>query len=241
MIPKSTVTVTGSPASQNLVDLATLKSDLGIGDTSQDVRLGRIIALSSAAIAKYCGRQFIKQTYTETWRLVTSPSQAWQATVSLDPVPALSPSVWPVVSVTSITEGANVVDPAQYVIDKPIDPAQPGRGFVRLNASGAESAWSRGIVVAVYVAGFDPSGTSSPTSPMPQDLYEAALLDCRGRFNAKDTDPSGMVTSEQIADFYQATYDKSAGLQDFGGQAGTYGIPVAALTVLDAYRLPNWA
>jgi hypothetical protein len=243
MIPKSTITVSGTPATQALVDLATLKSDLGISadDTSQDARLGRIITLTSGAFAKYCGRQFIKQTYVETWRLPTSPSLYWQASTPLDNVPALPASQWPVVSVASIVAAGVTLDSSLFLIDKPIDPAQPGRGFVRLDASGAESCWARGLIVATYDAGFDPTGTESPTSPLPQELYEAALLDARVRFNGKDDDASRVVTREELTNVYSASYDLSGGLGTLGGPAGTFGICAAALVVLEAFRFQSWA
>lgn len=241
MVPRSSIVVSGTPASQNLVDLATLKADLGISDTTNDARLGRIIATNAQAFASYCGRKFIKQTYVETWRLPTSPSQYWQAATPLDPVPALSPGQWPVVSIASIVEAGVTLASSLYLNDKPIDPAMPGRGFVRLDASGAESAWARGLIVATYDAGFDPTGTVSPTSPLPQDLYEAAILDCRARFLAKDRDPGVNVMREEMPDVYSVSYDMTNGLDALGGARGTYGIAANALVVLDNYRFPGWA
>ena len=242
MIPKSTLTVSAAASSQALCDRATVKSDLGISDTSQDTRLDRLIAASAAAFAKYCGRAFIQQTYIETWRLATGgPSEYWQSSKAVDPVVALPPSVWPVVSVTSIVEAGTTLDPTLYVNAKPLDPAQPGRGFIRLDASGAESAWGRGNIVATYVAGFNAPTVTGGNAPLPADLYEAAILDVRARFNAKDNDASRSVIREDVPELYSVSYDVSAGFTDLGGQAGAYGICAPAVAVLDAYRHANWA
>lgn len=241
MVPRSSLALSSSAAAQALADLATVKSDLGISDTSQDARLTRLIAASAGAFVKYCGRPFIQQTYVETWRLPTSPSQYWQAAIPLDPVAALPPSVWPVVSITSIVEAGTTLSSTLYNNDKPLDPAQPGRGFLRLDTSGAESAWARGVIVATYVAGFNAPTVTGGNMPLPADLYEAAILDVRARFYAKDRDPSQVVTREEVPDVYVASYDVTAGLSNLGGSSATFGIAAAALITLDAYRAANWA
>ena len=235
MLPRSSIVVSGTPASsQALVDLATLKSDLGIGDASQDARLTRLIASSAAAFAKYCGRIFIQQTYIETYRITSSPPLYYQSFTPSDPLPALEASVWPVVSVTSIVEAGTTLDSSLYLIDKPLDPAQPGRGFVRLNSSGAEQSWAQGVTVATYVAGFNAPTVTGGNAPLPADLYEAALIDVRARFYAKDRDSSQVVTREEVPNVYAASYDQTMTLNDFN-------IAAAAMIVLDGYRRPTWA
>jgi hypothetical protein len=53
-------------ASNALTTLATVKDELGISDTSQDDRLGRLINVVSDAIEHYCGRLFQKTSRIET-------------------------------------------------------------------------------------------------------------------------------------------------------------------------------
>jgi hypothetical protein len=243
MIPKSTLAVTAAASSLAVCDLATVRADLGIagGDTSQDARLTRLIVASAAAFNKYCGRVFMQQTYAETWRLPTSPSQYWQTSVALDPIVALPPSAWPVVSVTSIVEAGVTLDPSLYLNAKTLDGAQPGRGLIRLDATGAESTWARGVNVATYVAGFNAPTVVGGNAPLPADLYEAALLDVRARFYAKDNDPArSAVIREETPDLGLTIYDVGGGFGELG-LAGSYGITPAALVTLDAYRLANWA
>jgi hypothetical protein len=52
-------------STENLVDLATVKTRLGITDTSKDALLGVLITGASSAIADYWGRPFARQQYSE--------------------------------------------------------------------------------------------------------------------------------------------------------------------------------
>ena len=57
------------PAFTALTDLATVKLQLSIasGNTADDTYLGNLIAAVSAAISKYCNRNFLTASYTETY------------------------------------------------------------------------------------------------------------------------------------------------------------------------------
>lgn len=230
MIPGSLLEVMVA-ASQVLVDLPTLKADLGIADSSQDARLTRIIAATGAMICAYVERPLIEQSYRETWRLpVGGIDWQWQASVPVDKVVALPLSRSPLISIAAVVETGITLDSSLYSF---ID----GRGLVRLDAAGAESGWARGTIVVTYDAGYDPPVGGDADSAFPPDLYEAALLAARASFYAKDRDPGTVLRSEEVPDVYRADYDVQAGLNGAGASAGSYGLPGPVIVVLDSYRL----
>lgn len=60
------ITVLTKAANTNLVQIQTVKDQLGITDTSKDTLLEELIAEASAAVADYCNRTFWLETYNET-------------------------------------------------------------------------------------------------------------------------------------------------------------------------------
>lgn len=55
-------------STQALITLATVKDRLGITDTSEDTRLGQLIAEASSAITSYLGRDLARQRYQQSTR-----------------------------------------------------------------------------------------------------------------------------------------------------------------------------
>lgn len=53
------------PSAIDLTTLATVKEVIGIGDTSQDTKLDRLITAASRRIMSFCDRRFVEETYTE--------------------------------------------------------------------------------------------------------------------------------------------------------------------------------
>lgn len=60
------VRVLSAASTSKLIALSTVKDRLGITDSSQDVRLGELIAEASSAIEDYVGRSLGRQQYQET-------------------------------------------------------------------------------------------------------------------------------------------------------------------------------
>jgi hypothetical protein len=215
MLPLAPLLEIVTPASsQQLVDLATLKADLSIGDASQDARLTRVINAVSGQVASYIGRPLIEATYRET-RWIDAEDRL----LDLQRVP--------VTAIGSVVEsGVTLASTLYSWID--------GQGLLRLDAGGDPTSWARAKVVVTYTAGWIPT-TGTPTGAqivLPADLYEAALAACRAAFLAKDRDPGVVVRSETVPDIYQATYDTRGTTADDGD---LYGLPPATTDVLDAY------
>lgn len=237
MLPQSLLEVVTPASSITLVDRATLKGDLGIGDTSQDARLDRIIASVSTRVANYMGRPLTEATYRETWRLPPGGRDYWSVTLPRDQVYSLQLQRTPVTSIVSVVEAGTTLDSSLYVwVDT--------RGLLRLSSDGGEWGWASGVIVATYKAGWMPSGTTpvSPQIALPGDLAEAAYTACRADFLAKDNDPSRVLRSEAVPDFYSASYDtRTGGNETPDGGPGTYGLPAQVRGVLDGYSRSSFA
>jgi hypothetical protein len=236
MVPESLLEVVTPATSFALVDLATLKSDLGIGDTTQDARLTRIIASSARSVAAYVGRPLVEQAYRETWRLPPGMWPTYWATLPRDRVGYLPLSIEPVTVISSVVEAGVTLDPSLYAW-------YDDKGLLRLDAAGLPSKWSSGTIVVSYKAGWIPIGTTPapPQIAVPADMYEAALLAARTAFYAKDRDPGLTVRSEAVPDVYQVSYDTRTGLNGDPAGVGTYGLPPAVTAALDAYRRTSFA
>jgi hypothetical protein len=98
------VTVTTGPSSNQVISLATVKTELGIGDSSQDTKLTRLIKAASAAFAGAAGlrREPWRQTYS-----IQLPGQGGQF---------LNLPAWPIESISSILLGTDTVTASSYSI-----------------------------------------------------------------------------------------------------------------------------
>jgi hypothetical protein len=96
-IIKSVVTPTAGwypdGAIYDLIDLATVKSILGITDGNSDVKLKLFITQASSAIRKYCNRTFQIQTYSELLWSQRDP-YPWQLPSGFEP---LQLQEWPLI------------------------------------------------------------------------------------------------------------------------------------------------
>lgn len=234
MLSESTLSVTAVASSASLLDLVTLKSDLGIGDTSQDARLTRIIASVSQQIPAYVGRPLIEQTYGETWRLPPGGQDYWSVTLPRDQIRFLALSRTPVTVIVSVVEAGVTLDPSlyQWIDDE---------GLMRLDANGQPSGWASGLVTVAYKAGWVNPGTtpSGAQVALPADLYEAAINAAKAAFLGKDRDPGLVIRAEAATDLYQVQYDTRG--QTSADLAPSYGLPAPVQVVLDAYRRNTFA
>ena len=237
MIPNTLLEVVTPASSQSLIELDTLKGDLGIVDGASDARLERIVASVSWRIAGYVGRPLIEQEYRETWRLPANGLDAWSATLARDRIETLRLSRVPVTSILDVVEAGTTLASDLYVWMDTV-------GLARLDASGALSAWASGIVQVRYRAGWVPPGTtpSGTQQALPPDLAEAALEAARADWFAKGRDPGVVVRSEDVPDVYSVTYDtRTAAAGEANGGPGTYGLPATVRGVLDAHQRTSFA
>lgn len=135
------VVVTTPATSHDLTTPGLVALELGLdpGDTTLQQKIGPLIAEVSDAIARYCGRTFARQTYTET---VEGSGDS-----------SLFLTHRPLVSITSITLDATAVPAADFRIES----ANGGR-VQALSGTYAVGSWafSAGYprYTVIYVAGY---------------------------------------------------------------------------------------
>ncbi|KAA0597211.1 putative phiE125 gp8 family phage protein [Azospirillum lipoferum] len=149
-----------APAS-DLVDLAMVKSHLGIVGTDDDAIIGALIARASAAITSYIGAPILAGTYRET--LETGGGQA-----------VIALSRYPVTTVTSVeVDGSEL--PSGFRLD-----ADAGL-LLRTDSAGRSRPWECGAVVEVsYSAGY---------ATCPPDIEQAVLELVSAAWSQRGRDP----------------------------------------------------
>lgn len=101
----SFIETTVGPASKRIIDLAAVKTELGITDSASDAKLTRLIDAATAAFAGAYGLQ------REFWRRTVEESVVGRGGE------LLFVENWPVESVTSITEAGTTVTASEYSIE----------------------------------------------------------------------------------------------------------------------------
>ena len=219
------LTLATPAASYNLIDLATLKADLGITTTADDAYLTNRIASSSATVANYCNRVFPVEGLS--WQFFPA-KDGWPWTVSEDIQPLQLPR-WPLVTITSVVETiAGVATTLTLGTDYLADMT---RGqFTRLNLYGFPRRWHPNPVAVVFSAGY--ATTLAPSSgalALPADVIEATELLVKNAYYARTRD--GMVKSENIPGVIStswATPNDDGMPADVAAKLKNYRVPVVA-------------
>lgn len=123
----------------DLIELASVKSRLGISDSSEDTLLAEYIDEACAMVREGLGRELARQRYTETF--------------------------WPRVTSTDLVLGCNPIDPDSVTITIE-DEALAADDFEIRDASAGllwrQSGWPAGDEIAVtYIGGFLISGSAT--------------------------------------------------------------------------------
>lgn len=192
--PYRTVVVTPG-ASIDLTVLNTVKTELGITNTTNDAWLQTKITQASAAIAASCDRVFQQETVADYFSL------DWRTCRSNG---ALVLSRTPVASIVSLIEGNATIDASNYEFDEQ-------KGMVwRMLSNVRGGYWFGGQIVITYVGGYELLTT------LPFDLEQACILLVKGSWFSKTRDP--LIKSVSIPDV--ASYDYWGG--GAGGQGAAF-------------------
>lgn len=203
-------TVTVPATSYDLVDIRTIKDEIGLKDAANDDYLARAISQVSRRFANGCNRVFQAETVQD---LIYPKQDAYPYEVpgTLD---GIQLSRWPIMSITStvqiVSAGSTLaLSPGtDFTID-----ARRGQ-LVRLNNfTGAPMAWEALPLRVLYVAGYD---------PIPDDVEEAVMRMVITRFKGRERDPAVRSRS-----------DGAVGTQSFW-----LGIPPDIQNIIDNYRVP---
>lgn len=211
MYNPTVVTKVVTPASSyNLIDLATLKTLLGVSDTLSDAYLTALIPIVSAGAAQYCNRVFAVETVTDTF---LSPRIGYRLQ-RFGSTPPIQLTRWPVESISSVNEtiagqtSALVLD-TDYMLDSLT--AQ----LTRLDALGYPTQWTSSLVAVTYAGGL-------PANP--PDIMGAMAAWIKAMRFAQQRDPA--LRSENLPGVYSASYVTSM----------ASGMPVECSSVLDNYK-----
>lgn len=193
-----------------LVTLADMKAHLKIdsGNTDNDSFLTDQLNLISDTVEAYCQRVFSQATYTQTFY-----HQDYTYGMQLETFH------FPLISVTSITEGADLLDPSYYRVHKPT-------GLITRNSSAFFICQD---VTVVYSAGY-------ATIPTPIQSVVMSLVE--ERYNRKNTGVSlnfgSDVQSISVPGSISIAFDYSLSNNDRSNTLGT--LLGSYVNVLDHYR-----
>jgi len=177
------ITVTGAASSKQLTTVANFKEMMGISGSSDDTFIGKVIDRASQAIVDYCGREFAKETITET---IAGAGQ-----------PLLFLSRTPVVTLTSVSFDGDIMDTEDYELqDKVSGRIYNKGGYWRYTGYSLSYSF-------VYEGGYILPSMSG-TVNLPDSVQAAALELSKILFVSRKQDSS--VKSESVPDVYSVDY-----------------------------------
>lgn len=172
------LTVVTEATNLALIDIAVVRTVLGIDGTGEDDALNSYISRASDVIARHCKRAFALETVEETFR----PDQCLRELVL---------ARYPVVEVTSIVENGDTLSASDYEVNK-------ASGCITRLHGDRPCHWSTWKTVATYSAGYVlPAET-------PQALQQACLQLVKSFYLGADRDP--LIRSESVTPMSSASY-----------------------------------
>jgi hypothetical protein len=197
---RTTLTVVTPAPSQDLVSIEDARSELGINNRQQDVRLKRYITQSSVAIATYTNRVWRQETVTEAFFAAYGSGCYWgrydwpyRNHADGSQVPLVLKR-YPVAAVSQVTVGGTVVDPATYYLDA-------AKGLLWRNwdvEDTTEAVWGQGQTLVDYVGGY------AEIADVPADVQQACLSIIRYRYWGWSRDPT--LRSLNVVGVQEETY-----------------------------------
>ena len=181
LIPYNSIVTTPAP-SKDMTVLDTVKMELGLTATTDDVLIAILIQQASSKAVELAGREFAAETMTEYFR------QRWGQHCDT----LLQLSRRPIKTVTSVVEDGTTLTSADYEIL-----SVKGR-LQRLNSSGNPQHWSSGKIVVVYNGGFTMLTEESNA------LERIVIDEIKRLYAARQRDPQ--LKSESVFDVATFTY-----------------------------------
>lgn len=178
------LTVLNAASSYDLVDLGTVKDELGITTTTRDAMLQRWITSTSARFSNICGRVFPEENVSEVFR----DRYLGLHTHGPRPGPALTLRRRPVTLVSSVSEDTRTLTTSDYEVDY-------DGGLIYRLTSGARSHWCGTAITAVYSAGY---------YPIPYDVQDAVMQILKHKWAIFGRDP--LLRSFSIENVGAETY-----------------------------------
>jgi hypothetical protein len=166
----SILTVVSPASSYDLVDLETVKDELGIppADTSQDARIQRWITATSARLSNICGVVFPEEDVSEVFRLIGN----WWGGGHPYGVP-IRLRRRPVTFITGVLDDTGELLPDGFETDL-------SAGLIYKLFGNTRGHWSGSFVSVRYSAGY---------YPIPADIQDATLALVRHKYSSDGRDP----------------------------------------------------
>lgn len=188
---RSTLRIVAPAASQDLINLDTLKLELGITDSSSDARLSQIITRASGVVTRISGRVWINEEVEEKFYFNFCEC-----------VPALVLRRRPIITINSLTEnGSALTEDVDFSID-----AERGMLY-RINfvhfVNGVPGSPS---IVVDYNAGYTIGG--SPPGNVPAIVEQATIIMSKAYWFGGSRDPG--IKSETTFELDSVTYRDAA-------------------------------
>jgi hypothetical protein len=209
------LTVLTPAETYDLTTLETVKTEMEISGSAQDVFLGALIRQASGDVARYCMRVFALETVREVFR---STRLVWRRTDFAD---YRFLARVPVVSVASIVEdGTGLVEGVDFEVD--ID---TGR-LARLSGGDTIYGYGWGSVTTVEY-----SGGYQLLPSLPYDIERATIDLVKRRYYSRSRDPA--LRSQEVLDLVNKSFTAE------GSEPMKRGLPRSIAERLDEYvRLP---
>lgn len=171
-MPDSIVTVLNAASSYDLVDLNTVKDELGITDTTNDAKLARWITATSKRFANVCNIVFPEENIAEVFRHRHGYApMLWGRDGHTGSPLVLSRR--PVTLISSVTEDTTTLTTDDYE-------ANPKAALLYRLGGAGRSHWRGRAVTVVYSAGF---------YPIPEDVQDAVLAIMKHKWALNGRDP----------------------------------------------------
>lgn len=193
---QSLLTVTSFASSYDLTVLETVKEELGINssDTSQDVRLARLIHETSNAISTICNRVFAEENVSEVFRMGVVKS--WDGQVGGCVQNSLILQRRPISSIINVIEDGITADSDEYECN-----FESGIIY-RLTSEDFRTSWSANKITVNYVAGW------YLLDDLPYDIERACLLWIKS-FDAQQKRSDSLVRVEDVPGLMRKEYFSS--------------------------------
>lgn len=212
------LTVINANDDQQLTTLETVRLELGSSGISNDKTLTRLIREASDFITAHTGRNFIKEEVEEKLPANQSPNIMLERT--------------PIASITSITHFGSTIGSTTFSIHDPKvgiifrDTGWFDSRLFKQNIELTPTRYAKLSWVVRYIGGFEPPGSSSPTT-LPEDVERACIDLVKAWFLDIDSGRDPRVRRQQTGDASESFFE---------GSARTAGFPPSVLRVLEKYE-----
>ena len=221
--PVTISSIITAATSYNLVDLADVKTLLGITGTVSDPLLNLFIPQASQTAQTFTNNPFVVETIQDQF-FAQSDGPPWTVRDRRAP---LQLSRWPIVSVISLVETISGVATTltlgtDFLLDAANGQLTRLDTYAPLTSAPPQPCyWRANPIVAQYEAGY---------ATIPGDVFDAVATLIKMMFYAQARDP--LIRSQNVAGVYEASYVMGT------GPGGPGDLPDYVATKLARYRVP---